>query len=94
MRRVGILTFLVLTMALPRPVPACLNEYRTVEWMAGASQLVIVGRIEKVVRDGTAAEKENETDPDPAVATVRVVRVLHGQCDASTLDFRNGPVPS
>ncbi|MCE9582953.1 MAG: hypothetical protein K8T20_10695 [Planctomycetes bacterium] len=92
MRRLAPLVLLVLAALSSQTARACLAEYRSVEWMAETSRLAFVGRIEKV--DPVANGGGEYQIGVPAVATVRIVRMLRGKWRKATIEIMNGPVPS
>ncbi len=70
---------------------ACTAGYRSTEWLALESRLVIVGEVAAAVpllaRHGVGAG-------EPALLTVRVQRVLKGSIDGDVILVRTGPITS
>jgi hypothetical protein len=82
-----------------RPCEACLACYRSPDWLAAESPLVLIGEVADVKepRKGHAQQESLWGSDDlakPSTAVVRVLTVLKGTCKEEKLEIGSGPVPS
>ncbi|MHC4983113.1 MAG: hypothetical protein ACYTF6_08105 [Planctomycetota bacterium] len=89
--------------ALPTAAKACLAHYHSVDQLVADSPLIIIGEVvatEKMPKELAASPSlldggpspPHEGDPQPAVATVRVLRVLQGSWKNKTIRIGSGPI--
>jgi hypothetical protein len=84
--------------AVPQPSEACLSYYRSPDFLAADSPLIIVGEVTDVKTDPTkvfwTANKPPPGTPGPSTATVRVIRVIKGDYDKPAIEVDSGPIAS
>lgn len=80
--------------AAARPPSRCLGEYRSPDYLVGASPLIVIGTVEKV-KELPVKERRGEEGADrPSEATVRISRILKGRFEESRVRVGSGPVES
>lgn len=80
---------------------ACMAHYRSTDSLVLSSPLILIGEIESV-RNDTSYDANTHSrlfadpskDPGPRIATVRILRVLKGQCASRTIEVKSGPIES
>ena len=96
LRRLTLASAVAVAVLAPLPTSACLGEYRSLDWMVGHATLIFVGTGESVEKAPSGREdaRRGPSQDGPTVATVKIVRVLHGTAPDATIRLRSGPVAS
>jgi hypothetical protein len=75
---------------------ACFSGYRSLDFQVAESPLILIGSIIDVRPDPTLSSRESRRREgvEPAVANVRVIRVLKGRWAGSNILVGSGPIAS